>query len=389
MRTLKLQASTNGSKNDGYSINMNGKDRLLDSAGKKLKDFPDSNGEFTSKNDATLVLDGLDSSASVLTVSGVGAWNTTKTLVVKGDAEALDGKDLVINNIVHAKVDLAHHNGGLTKTDVNVTVDGVKRADIDTGKGDDVVEVGILTNNATWSRNFDINTRDGNDTIILRDASADSYSDAGLIESGRHSSVEVNSGRGDDVVIVNTQLENASIKAGRGDDRIEINAEVSGEFEIKAGRGDDHVTMYADAELANGADVSLGRGNDTFEGGNAADTVSGGRGDDLFVYNSFEAAAGDVVRGGRGEDTVQLHGTVADYSVAAEANGWFDFTITSLDAHIEVRNVELFRFDNGTDATDDDIVMTLQEVLDYNAAISVSASTDFTDTSLEVSVDLA
>ncbi|WP_457298376.1 hypothetical protein [Phyllobacterium sp. P5_D12] len=85
-------------------------------------------------------------------------WNTIKNIEISD----FTGSALRISNFVDVWV---HPDGD---ADRNIANDGVKRAEVATGGGDDHVRIGIDSNTADWSNDLRIDTGAGDDDIRLR-----------------------------------------------------------------------------------------------------------------------------------------------------------------------------------------------------------------------------
>ncbi|MDH3704306.1 MAG: hypothetical protein OEU46_23660, partial [Alphaproteobacteria bacterium] len=90
------------------------------------------------------------------------AWNSIKNIYAVSDQAA----DIAITNFVHADLDFG--NGG----DSHIVLDAVKRGFINTGDGDDVVDIKAFTNIDALSRRVDVKTGDGDDMVIYEGSSS-------------------------------------------------------------------------------------------------------------------------------------------------------------------------------------------------------------------------
>jgi Ca2+-binding RTX toxin-like protein len=115
-----------------------------------------------------------------------------------------------------------------------------------------------------------------------------------------------------------------------------IDMSTTEKLDLNMNAGDDTVT--ADPGVASLAlDVKGGDGNDTIDGSDAADTLSGGNGDDRIVPDDNPAGTQDVAHGDAGNDTTVWNpgddddlnegGDGDDTSVVNGAGGDEDFTV--------------------------------------------------------------
>ncbi len=125
------------------------------------------------------------------------------------------------------------------------------------------------------------------------------------------------------------------IATGIGDDRIRVLADSNGaaggnQFVIDSGAGNDLVTIGASRtdwsasfsatvyrESWTSSVVTLGQGDDRFEGGGSNDTVFGGDGDDVATLGG----GNNLFVGGDGIDTLMLSNAPAQYTFVPTADG--------------------------------------------------------------------
>jgi S-layer protein len=140
---------------------------------------------------------------------------------------------------------------------------------------------------------------------------------------------------------------------------------------IKLNNQDNDWTGTGKAEnvLGNGGDDTLngGGGNDTLNGGTGNDIIRGGAGDDRLIGGEGDdqliggagddtittGVGNDTVDGGTGDDLVKFEGNLADATVVMDGDY---YAITLGGVTTKVKNVELFKFADGTvgpDALDD------------------------------------
>ncbi|CAH0529072.1 hypothetical protein [Vibrio hippocampi] len=108
---------------------------------------------------------------------------------------------------------------GVVDVDINncynygsqITVVDAKRGEIHTGKGDDTINVTILSNNTLWSNHFEIDTGKGSDTITLQ-----------AFQNSQNTSYTIDAGRGHDVIDV------ASLSPASDDPSLDIVRSVDG-----------------------------------------------------------------------------------------------------------------------------------------------------------------
>jgi uncharacterized protein (TIGR03118 family) len=216
---------------------------------------------------APIMLDG----ATWARIENEGVWNGLKNLALDG-FDAAWGDHLLVANFVDVRLDLADAGN----TDLTLTVVGAKRGEIATAAGDDDVTVLLHSNTSDWSNVTVIETGAGDDVITLGTVGASARDDALLADNaapangsfwnstydGRFSTVTVEAGAGNDVIIAEGRMTLTAF-GGQGDDR------------LVAGRG--------------------------------RDLLSGGEGDDVFVL-SATTAQGDVILDFGSGDQLDLAG---------------------------------------------------------------------------------
>ena len=179
-------------------------------------------------------------------------WNAPGTKEVRIDAV---NADVTTTNFVDVDINLDQSNN-----DVVVNVINSKRGQIDTGSGDDFINLTVQTNNGGWSNKFSINTGDGDDVVNIGDG-----------QNSQFTSLDINTGSGDDVVNLtklNASADNVTrfIETGAGEDR------------ILGSKGSDFISGGADSDL-----ILAGAGND-FVKFDASDAyVDGGAGFDALI----------------------------------------------------------------------------------------------------------
>jgi Ca2+-binding RTX toxin-like protein len=229
---------------------------------------------------------------------------------------------------------------------------------------------------------------EGVDTVV---SSADSYTLAANVEN-------LEAAIGKARVLIGNELNN-SIKGGAGADTIEggagndtLNAGTSDGDVLIGGAGDDvYITGFGQdkvfTELAGGGvdevrtsirvfqladnienlvrdDAYQGTlnfdwtGNDLnnlIVGGQGADTLRGGNGDDHLKGVESQSHGGDELVGGEGHDRAYFEGERADYRVVAKGSGWYDVVSISGERQAYVHRlhgVEEIQFADGVFAID-------------------------------------
>jgi Ca2+-binding RTX toxin-like protein len=273
---IKFWAANIGTLNQGQTLNLSANDRLLDLDNTtKLTTLPAVDGTYKTANDAKM---DFTLGGGIAKFVGFGIWNTTKSFKVDGNPSDLLGNKLVIENIVDARLNLTE--GGkrcaVSDTAVDLTIDGVKRAEVETGNGADKITIGSSSNEAGWRNGYEISTNGGDDIITFRPATAGTF--VGFesnVTDGRYAEIKVDAGKGNDTVDTTLLVSNAKVLAGKGNDL------------VKTGAGAD--TLQGDA------------GNDTLDAGAGDDTLNGGDGDDLLAGG----LGADLLRGGAGNDILR------------------------------------------------------------------------------------
>lgn len=114
----------------------------------------------------------------------------------------------------------------------------------------------------------------------------------------------VDAGSGDDLLAVLLGHDRSTVLAGPGHDTVKIDADVLF-ARVSLGNGDDHFEGYGGATAVWAGDgkdnVEGGPGPDIFDGGADNDTLIGGGGDDLLLG----ARGNDIIVGGPGSDIIE------------------------------------------------------------------------------------
>ncbi len=170
----------------------------------------------------------------------------------------------------------------------------------------------------------------------------------------------INSGEGDDHLVLDDNSAKTTINAGAGNDRIQIGQVfksapagvetvettlgflsngVSAATTVNAGDGDDDITVYRNREelQLNGQD-----GDDKFDVrsfAQAGTTITGGKGADTIKY---VVNAPVNINGGEGEDRLILIGTEFDDAIAVTDKGVFGAGLTTNYEYVETLIVDTY-----------------------------------------------
>ncbi|MBR0558158.1 rhizobiocin [Ciceribacter sp. L1K23] len=208
-----------------------------------------------------------DSGANEFNFDVATAWNSVKNVLAVSESS----DNVVFKDFVHVDVYL----GGTGNSTVNVL--NAKRGNIETGDGNDTVNLSLVSNDSGWVNKFNISTGAGNDTITLLQGNALSTI-GGVVAAGA-----VNGGNG----IVDGSMTTVVIDAGLGNDTIDLSAVNLKSSVVTGGKGID--TMFA----SSGADTFV------FKLGDMAKS---------FVTDSITGF--DIA-----EDKLDLVGTISDWTV--------------------------------------------------------------------------
>lgn len=190
-------------------------------------------------------LDWLDATTARLALDG--AWNSIKNIEV----DDFSGDTLILENWVDVWVSLERD------TDQEVRVDGAKRGEVTTGSGDDIVWVGVDSNNDDWNNIIKVSTGDGNDTITVTVATRDysgSAFQAGYDPSWTHSVILA--GAGDDLITGGRSTE--VIDGGSGEDTVILHGPRDAYDIIQAGAIVTVIDSRGGAANRDGTDVLTG-----------------------------------------------------------------------------------------------------------------------------------
>lgn len=237
------------------------------------------------------------------------------------------------------------------------------------GPGDDTVVYGA--SGATFNTdNFRDLSVSGTEIhrLALGDGN-DSYSGAGSSAAGSvflpATRIEVNGGAGNDIFLQGTAKTSREVlTGGAGSDTISYTSRtvpvtVSLSATVDADDGDlsggttaenDDLRDDIEIVIGGGAADTLtgGTGNDTINGGNGADTLSGGAGDDVLngqngndtLLESLVGGAGsDVLNGGAGTDTVSYAGRTVSVDVSLDGSSNDGVSGESDNVGLDVENI--------------------------------------------------
>ncbi len=240
-----------------------------------------------------------DSFSSALT----SPWNDVKNIEVFSN----DAATVTLDSYVHSNVALGSDG------DSDVTITTSKRGVIQTGKGDDNIDITAFVNDNGWDATFFVTTKDGNDTITINGdknftvASIDAGQGDDIITlgngfassyvsgdkgadsiSGSNAADSIFGGKDNDTIIGNGGDD--VVKAGKNDDVVTGN---NGNDELHGNKGDDSIEGNAGNDLIVG-----GKDNDTLSGGEGSDTITGDKDDDIIIGG----AGADILSGGKDND---------------------------------------------------------------------------------------
>lgn len=207
----------------------------------------------------------------------------------------------VIKNGNNIEIDkyMTHYDG---TNDNDVIIDSLihssyDKITINAGAGDDYIDAhndivyGGAGNDYIHAKDCIVYGEDGNDTIVNYNSSS--------------KNISIYGGNGDDIIVNNQYASIDDIYGENGDDKIINNGEVR--VNIDAGDGNNEVvisgTVINDVTSGNGSDtiivlglvknINSGSGNDEItikRGANVSGTISGGNGDDTYIFYSATGA---------------------------------------------------------------------------------------------------
>lgn len=187
-----------------------------------------------------------------LTHTTHGAYSETWVSVSEWNQDGY--KEVKINNAddalsIRGVVDVDITNS--SSTGVSIDIASAKRGQIETGCGDDDINITVYSNNNDWVNDFVINTGAGDDSLTMADAQNSSFT-----------SLEIDMGRGNDSVDVaglslpSSDAVSREIDGGRGFDSITLSSTSAVEFsnfEWVQGEGDVELALSADLLADNDA----------------------------------------------------------------------------------------------------------------------------------------
>ncbi|RQW63895.1 hypothetical protein [Vibrio viridaestus] len=157
-----------------------------------------------------------------------------------------DDDSIYVNNIV----DINIVNESSTGTDIDLI--NVKRATIETGSGDDDINISVYSNNINWNNTFTISTGDGNDSVVMSDTL-----------NTKNTSFDVSLGDGRDTLDVSSIDSDSTIDTSRyadggdGLDTLIFSGQDTVEFEnFEVIKGSDDAGLTIDSELLESNDSS-------------------------------------------------------------------------------------------------------------------------------------
>src|SRR5215211_7633493 len=187
--------------------------------------------------------------------------------------------------------------------------DDTERLDLNAGGGDDIVNAAAGLDALAFA--LDIDGGDGNDTINGGDG-PDLL--AGGIGNDRITGDDnplgtrddVRGDAGDDTMVWNGGDDDDLNDGGDGNDTTEVNGAAVGEqFTVKPSATAGFVRFDRTGPTPPGPfNIEISGGNDSLDGGDAADLLSGGAGNDRLVGDDNPAGTQDDVRGDAGDDTM-------------------------------------------------------------------------------------
>lgn len=301
----------------------------------------------------------------------VGLWNS----VANFQAKSVEAEKMVFDGFTHVDASV----GTSSTEDSELTLEGVMRANLVTGAGDDKIDIAFVGNQnaADFSDDFRIFTDGGDDLIVIRSfdfQSAFAGGDQTYLQGSTASEVlnndlgptrsYIETGDGDDTVLAGGGADdigggegndyiygghgNDTIRGGGGDDRLRGGP---GDDQVFGGRGND------DLGAAEGNDFIYGdHGNDILRGNEGNDRLRGGPGDDFVMGDEGDddiggAEGNDSLLGGNGNDTIHGGNTGDDTLTGGGGSDLFQFnallgigTDRITDFEVGVDLIELQRF---------------------------------------------
>ncbi len=179
-----------------------------------------------------------------MTYASVDVWNKSGFKEVQINTSS----DLVlVDNFVDVDINNDNEDGA------DIYVNNVKRGSIDTGNGDDNIQVSIYSNTASWSNRFSIDSGAGDDSIALYNS-----------VNSKFTSYDIDAGTGNDTVDVSdisTQYNNSVTRTADGGDGFD-SIIISGTDNVSFSNFE--VVTATDAELTLTSDILANNGADGF-----------------------------------------------------------------------------------------------------------------------------
>jgi hypothetical protein len=257
-----------------------------------LVEFPETQvGEDPDTGASAISIDWQEDDSVDITLNR--AWNTIKNIEIS----EFTGSALRVSNFVDAWV---HLSGDAAR---DIEIDGVKRAEVTTGGGDDYIRLGIDSNTGDWSNEIRIDTGAGDDFVDIGHASRDYTGDSKVTPGWANGQISL--GAGDDAI-------NANNGSGYGD------------FTIDGGDGSDSINGgYGDDVLLGGNDTLNGNDGEPHKnylrGNGGDDTLIGGK----WATNQFALGdynVGDHIIGGYLTDSLYESHQNTAYEIVADAS---------------------------------------------------------------------
>ena len=251
----------------------------------------------------------------------VGLWNSVKNAQAISD----HAEHLTFKGFVHVDVGI---NGNDTTGSI-IDLEGVKRSNVVTGAGSDVVDIKVVAEDkATWTQDFRIVTGAGDDVVRISGMDID----AAVAKGDTTFSGLTNMGGGPHTFDATGAKQGTFTSLGDGNDRFfgyntaDTAVAGDGDDELHGGGGKDALLGGAGADNIYGDD-----GNDYLNGGIGEDHLTGGAGHDVFVFegagfgadviSDFNSTEGDKISiNGLGLGTGELGLTFEDLAMTQQGD---------------------------------------------------------------------
>ncbi len=317
--SITVWASNFSSYTDPYDLK---KDDLLL---KKIQFDTLLSGTFMTNNGSVILV---DITANQAKFEATGIWNAGNNFALKGSANDMLGKSLVVDNFAYVDI----HYTNQSTVGVDVTANDVKGADVKLTDYDDHLTISMTSNGGGIFANlFNVKTFDGDDTVVFLPGT---HAGAGINNTGSDSYIHLHLGAGNDTSDLSAVAATSWVYGQEGQDIIHGG---SGDDFLRGGLGDDTIVA------GSGNDSLIGnQGNDVLVGGLGQDELRGGLGDDVLIADfspsepNASMGAADVLRGGAGDDILiggAGNDTIdggADVDTAVYSGNSSEYTITSL-----------------------------------------------------------